>query len=778
MFLDIMNRVLTFLFCFLTNIAFSQKDFSNKWEDFFSYNSVKDFIIVENKLFALTDNAVFTYNLNSKELKKMSSVNGLSGEATSAIHYNKKFKRLVIGYENGLLEVVDKKGNIHISPEIVNFNQTGLKKINAIYEYNNILYLATSFAIVEYNIEKQEFGDTFFIGAGSSSVSVNDIVVANKKIYATTENGIYTADINNPNLIEASNWSLQAVGDFRNIVSFNNKIYATFGNNLYELKNTSAIIVKTFSEKIINLSVNKKTLSVSLKGKAIFYDLGLNKITEKMGNAENMFTLQNARLHKNNIFLATKEYGILKTSLTSPEYKEIHPEGPLSNNVFSIDVKNQNIWVVYGGYNNVYTPSQVRQGFSYFNGNIWKNTPYNLSFPTGDLVDVAIDKNDNSNVFIAMLGDTKQVNTALTGGLLQLKNGKILNFYNSLNSPLEDIAKDDPNRITVRVPSITFDKKGNLWVTNIGAENRLKKLTPSGEWLGYNINELYQVNKYGMSEIVQDKSGNFWIGTRSNGVYVFNEKGNRKKALTTQPTKGSLPNANVRCIAVDSSNKVWIGTYNGLVTYSNPQNIFKSAVYDAKPIIILDEGIAKRLLGDQTINSIAIDGAGNKWFATENAGVMQTNSNGQKTMAIFNKDNSPLPDNRVLKIKIDNDTGKVYFATNKGIVAYKSNVAPYGETLKDVYAYPNPAFLKHDFVTIGGRNGNHLPKGTNVKILDASGNLVYETNTVESQESGGGKVVWNKRNLAGNKVASGIYIVLLSTEDNSETATAKIAIIN
>jgi hypothetical protein len=36
----------------------------------------------------------------------------------------------------------------------------------------------------------------------------------------------------------------------------------------------------------------------------------------------------------------------------------------------------------------------------------------------------------------------------------------------------------------------------------------------------------------------------------------------------------------------------------------------------------------------------------------------------------------------------------------------------------------------------------------------------------------------NKLNLAGNKVVSGIYIVLLSNDDASETSVTKIAIVN
>ncbi len=147
-------------------------------------------------------------------------------------------------------------------------------------------------------------------------------------------------------------------------------------------------------------------------------------------------------------------------------------------------------------------------------------------------------------------------------------------------------------------------------------------------------------------------------------------------------------------------------------------------------------------------------------------------------MASFTTENSPLPSNRILKIAVNTQTGKVFFLTDKGLVAYNSNVSPFGETLGEVYAYPNPALKQHQTVTIDGRNGTNLPKGTNVKIVDITGNLVYETNVVEGQELQGGKVVWNKKNLAGKKVASGVYIVLLSNEDASQNSITKIAIVN
>jgi hypothetical protein len=122
---------------FISTLSFSQTDYSDSWEDFYSYNNVKDFIVVANRIYALADNAVFIYNIDTKEIKKLSSVQGLSGETTTAIYYNTTFKRLVIGYQNGGIEVVDENNEITISSDIVNFNQSGEKKHQSHFRVRN-----------------------------------------------------------------------------------------------------------------------------------------------------------------------------------------------------------------------------------------------------------------------------------------------------------------------------------------------------------------------------------------------------------------------------------------------------------------------------------------------------------------------------------------------------------------------------------------------------------------------------------------------------------------
>jgi len=776
------KRLFVFLI-FSTSLISAQVDYSDSWEDFFSYNNVKDFIKSENIMYALSDNAIFTYDYTTQEIKKLSSVQGLSGETTSAIHFSTQSGRLVIGYKNGLVEVVDSDGSITISADILNFNQTGEKSINDIFEYQGKLYLATSFAIIEYDIDQLEFGDTFFIGNNSTDVKINEIVVFDDFIYAATERGIYKADINNANLIDFNNWNLisSVNNNYTNIIIFNSKIYTTLNKKLFEVTETNEIVlIEDYSSPIVSLKGSSTNLSVVLNSSVSIYSTNFDLVLQNNADINFDYILNTAFAENNQLFLATKQFGIL-SSLISDDiiFQEIHPEGPVSNDVFSVTAKNNQLWVVYGGYTPTMAPIQPKLGYSHYNGESWfseENDPDN-SFP--GFVDVTLDPNNENRAFISSFGSTNQINTYQTGGLFVIENDEITNFYNNLNSPLEDIYETNPliNSVTVRISSSVFDNQGNLWIANIGLSNELKKFS-NGSWTEYDISSVKTNSSFGLSEIITDRNNSIWMGTRGDGVIVFNQNGERIRSLTALPTKGNLPNLRVISLASDSDNRIWIGTISGLVVFSNASGVFDADVVDAQPVIFEEDGIAKKLLGDQYVSAIAVDGANNKWFGTSDGGATYTNPNGQTTIANFSKENSPLPSDRITKISVDKEFGKVFFATDKGIVAYNSNVAPFGETLGEVYAYPNPVRKFHNTVTIDGRNGTNLPKGTNVKILDIAGNLVYETNVIEGQELQGGKVIWDKKNLAGNNVASGIYIVLLANEDASETSSTKIAIIN
>jgi hypothetical protein len=65
----------------------------------------------------------------------------------------------------------------------------------------------------------------------------------------------------------------------------------------------------------------------------------------------------------------------------------------------------------------------------------------------------------------------------------------------------------------------------------------------------------------------------------------------------------------------------------------------------------------------------------------------------------------------------------------------------------------------------------NLTNKATVKITDIEGNLVYETT------SDGGTIEWDTTAFGNYKVASGVYMILVSAQDGIETTIKKVMII-
>ena len=155
-----MIRKITCLLILVLPFLSLSQDYSDLWEGHFSYFDIKDISQGNDKIYAASENAVFTYDVISEEINTISTINGLSGESISTIHYSEVYQLLIIGYENGLIEIVfDNNDDVLTIIDILDkptIPPTN-KKINHFNEFGEVVYISTDFGISVFNINSLEF---------------------------------------------------------------------------------------------------------------------------------------------------------------------------------------------------------------------------------------------------------------------------------------------------------------------------------------------------------------------------------------------------------------------------------------------------------------------------------------------------------------------------------------------------------------------------------------------------------------------------------------------
>src|SRR5690606_22029809 len=99
------KRVFILIIYFSPCLQFDQV-FSTLLVVYFSFYNIKDVVESDAKIYAAAQNAVFSYNKQTRELEQLTTIHGLSGENISTLYYSDTYELLIIGYENGLIEIV------------------------------------------------------------------------------------------------------------------------------------------------------------------------------------------------------------------------------------------------------------------------------------------------------------------------------------------------------------------------------------------------------------------------------------------------------------------------------------------------------------------------------------------------------------------------------------------------------------------------------------------------------------------------------------------------
>jgi hypothetical protein len=771
-----MKQLFCLLFICQNFIALSQ-DFTNQWTGYFSYLDIRGLSTGNNRVYAAAQNAIFEYEPNSQTTVTTDAINGLEGSEISAIYYSENFGLSVIGFENGLLQVVmDNNGQVFTVVDILN-KQTiapDVKRINHFYEYQDKLYISTEFGIAEYNLANLEFGDSFFIGNNGQQLEITQTTIVGNVIYASTiGGGIRFADVDDPNLVDFDVWNGFGSPNWQGILNFNNQLLGIqSGNRLMAINSNIPNLIQQFDDTIIQLESYDGFLVIVTNSSVHIFNENLNEIgfVDSLFDGENNFEINFscAIVVDEILYIGDSELGLLRMEdFNSSTFTTIGPDGPILNSVFSITSFENELWVVYGEYTEFQNPNPLNnRGISHFTGDNWSNLSFDELNQTRVIVDATVDESNPQRVYLSSFVD----------GLLILENEEVVEVLNSSNSGIDNTVGGNGQEIDGdnRIGASVFNSDGDLYFSNALTENPLKRLSGNNQVQIADISDvLVEPLETSSAKVVTDNSGNVYLATFKLGIFGYQPSNGRSGRIASDVEGVDFPevfnvNPPITALEFDKSNRLWIGTNEGLRVCFNPQAMFdENARLNVSPIIFLEDGVAQELLFEQFITDLKTDGAGNIWISTADSGVFQVSSTGQDILNIFNQDNSPLPSNTVISVDINSNTGEVFFGTSRGLVSYQSRITDGEDSLENVRVFPNP--VRPGFTGIVTIDG--LTDDANVKITDVTGNLVYE------EFASGGSVQWDTRAFGKHKVASGVYLVLITSEDQLETQVAKIMVI-
>lgn len=763
------NIVLVIVCILFSGYGIAQEYDNLDWKGYFSYQKIVDISEAEDRIYVAAENAFFTLDFQYNETRKFSTVNGLSGETISTAYYSEVFQKYIIGHENGLIEVFDAL-NENVTPVVAIVEKQTIpataKQINHAMEYNDKIYLSCNFGISVYDLNNLEFNDTYYIGSNGAQLQTRQTAVFGGKLYAATNTGIYTAEVLNDNIIDFEHWTLEAAGNWTGVVVINGELVATNQNSLYRYQNNQFQQVTTVGNTIEDVRVFHNHLLINTNNLVNVYSSSLILLQQINQNTYTDYApvQYNAAYYKDDVlYLGTETNGLLKADLFSAEAISVNPLGPLFNNAFNLRVIINDLWVVFGEYNDVFVPSTLSRGISYYRDEQWNEIPSEELLGAVDLNYITYNPNSVNDVYVS----------SFHRGLLKIVNrGEEISIYNQANSGLESLVLPGfPNYVSVRILGTTFDDDGNLWVANSLIDEGIKVLRANGDWQSYEITDVVEDplnDSYALTEIVVDRNGYKFVGDASNGLIGFFENGNSPVIkLVTNSDIGNLPSVQVNALAIDNNQQLWIGTGRGLRVLYGTGNFFSETDISTSAIIISEAGEASELMYQQNVTDIKVDGSNYKWLGTSDAGAYYVSDDGQEIVYHFTVDNSPLPSNNITAIDINGANGEVYIGTDKGIISFKGNATDAKNDLSDVYVYPNP--VRPGFygdITIA-----NLVENARVKITDIEGNLVYDA------VSEGGTLQWDQKAFGRHRVASGVYMVLISNEDGTDTTVKKIMII-
>lgn len=763
------KRVLiSFLFVLL--LAFEVKASDDNWTLYPSYHDATYCQVMGGKVYVLASGALYSYDKSDNEVRRYDKITTLSDISIAHIRYSSFINALVVVYSNANIDILYDDGAVYNISDFKN-KQLPDKTINNVDIQGSTAYLSTSFGVVVLDLENMEFDNTFNTGLNTTCT-----YLFKDRLYTATQSGLYYCETGK-NMLDNGNWekfnstTLKALGALDGrlySIASDGKLYEILSeNNNLELVDGSGKFNYLYSDGNALIVISSSSI-VKLEG----------GITKKLCNVNKKydFILKN----KETYWCCGGYAGLVEAAVENntivAKGLPLIPNSPIRNYCEYMKFTDSGKLLVSGGhvnyFDNIFYSGTLME--YHCEDDRWINLPEDtIRSVTGykyvNICSVDEDPTEPGHYFAGSFGY----------GVYEFREGKFVKHYNHENASLESASSGKYAYAYVRVPTVKFDKEGNLWCVNTDVKDVLKVLKKDGTWLSLNYKEIeYWAT---VVKLYVDSRGWLWLTAIQGDPGLFCAKRNNTPFDTSDDVTGKWLNKftnqdgisydiyQLYDIAEDKDGAIWVGTNIGVFVIDNPEKFFKDGIFKQIKIARNDgTGLADYFMSGVYIKDIEVDGANRKWIGTNSNGLYLVSADGQETICHFTTENSPLPSDCIESIAINNLTGEVFVGTDMGIACYRSDATAAAPSLdkNSIHVYPNP--VRADYggnISVVG-----LTHDCVVKIVDAVGYLVNEG------VSNGGLYSWNGRNARGEKVASGVYHVLTYDSDGNEGVATKILI--
>jgi hypothetical protein len=765
---------------------------------------------------------LFVYDKEGDEFKAYTNRDKLTEPIVAKIAYNEKSNYLLVVYDNGNIDLIYDNGKIKNIPGLKNVTLTTGKGVNDIVfcpEYNEA-YIATEFGFLIINDRSGVITKSRNFGA-----SVNSACRVGDFIYFLSGGACYYGSVNDnsfalsdysrveDNYLNGSKYLLPLGGTERFAAADGVDLYICYRTD----ENSGSI--RTVVNKGYNplrrvQRTDKGYVLYCANGSTVYYSLleydnaNVTRITPPEG-----ITAYASSWDFKEFWMALPRQGVGTYKYSDEGTWSVTREPAMPNaptaylsvgdnmgysSKYGVLMTNHGATRAYPAYENPTTPNLlcgVKNGEWTTYAPIYRNPTYGtaLNNPYG----LAIDPDNSDYVYFgSWYNGIIRLNLADADDVLHMTHptdpAASLPSYRKLDD-------DDPTWTQFFLFSAPkFDSYGNLWACrSVGFPSNFPDYKPIYVWPAEKrkAGDVDGWAKISFPDFTYTFSGSILPLTASGHknlvviddgvfggtIYVLDTNGtpsdpsDDKYATISKiydQDGNSLDRQYTQTLYEDpSTGKVWVGHTGGLYMF-DPVSVFSDPMSVERVKVSRNDGssLADYLLDGVTVTKIVADKSGNKWYATNGGGIIETSSSGKTVLRQLLADETYLPSDEVLDLCYNPDNNSLLISTTKGYAEYFIPGSAGGTTYDNVKAYPNP--VRPDYtgwITIEGLAENSL-----VKIVNAQGSVVKELGIAT-----GGSIQWDGTNMNRTKVNSGVYYVFVSSSDelNTEANVTKIVVV-